>query len=95
MTFRQRTRSAAKREALDGLTRYVASRLEMLEYPTFKAKGYEIGSGPTEAFCKSLTARLKGPGMRWDKPNAEGMMALASIRASNQWNQHWHRRRTA
>lgn len=55
----------------------IATRKEMLQYPEFRAAGYEIGLGPTEAFCKTLTARLKGQGMRWDKPNAEAMMALA------------------
>lgn len=93
--LRQRTRSAGKREALDRLANYVARRVEMLDYPTFRAKGYEIGSGPTEAFCKTLTARLKGPGMRWDRPNAEGMMALASIRSSNLWQEYWQARRAA
>jgi hypothetical protein len=58
-------------------------------YPTFKKSGYEIGSGPTEAFCKMLTLRLKGPGMRWDKVNAEAVMTLASLRASGLWDEYW------
>jgi hypothetical protein len=44
----------------------VAERREMIKYTTFRAKGWQIGSGPTEATCKTLTARLKGSGMRWD-----------------------------
>ena len=39
------------------------------------AKGWQIGSGPTEATCKVLTVRLKGSGMRWDADNAEALMA--------------------
>lgn len=93
--LRRQTRSAGKRSALEGLQNYVAARVEMLQYPQFRTKGYEIGSGPTEAFCKTLTARLKGPGMRWDKPNAEGMMALASIRSSGLWTPYWRLRREA
>ena len=93
--LRRQMRSASKRAALEGLQNYVAARVEMLQYPAFRAQGYEIGSGPTEAFCKTLTARLKGPGMRWDKPNAEGMMALASIRSSGLWSQYWRMRRQA
>jgi len=93
--LRRQTRSSSKRTALESLQNYVAARVEMLDYPAFRAKGWEIGSGPTEASCKTLTARLKGPGMRWDKPNAEGMMALASIRSSGLWGQFWHQRREA
>jgi hypothetical protein len=93
--LRRRTRSGSKRRALEGLQNYVAARVDMLHYPSFRAQGYEIGSGPTEAFCKTLTARLKGAGMRWDKPNAEGMMALASIRSSGLWDQYWRTRREA
>lgn len=61
--------------------------MEMLDYPAFLENGYEIGSGPTKAFCKTLMAGLKGSGMRWDKPHGEGIMALAAIRSSGLWNQ--------
>lgn len=86
-------RSAGKRKALKSLHRFIAVRKEMLQYPQFRAAGYEIGSGPTEAFCKTLTSRLKGQGMRWDKPNAEAMMALASVRSSGLWRTYWDTRR--
>lgn len=91
--FRRKTKSSVKRRGIEGLQNYVAQRVEMLDYPKFKAKGYDIGSGPTEAFCKTLTSRLKGPGMRWDKGNAEGMMALASIYSSGLWESYWQTRR--
>ena len=93
--LRRATRSSVKRTALEKLQNYVAARTAMLDYPAFRAQGWDIGSGPTEAFCKTLTARLKGPGMRWDKPHAEGLMALASIRASGLWASYWHIRREA
>ena len=54
------------RPAADRLVNYVSERREMIRYPEFQAKGWQIGSGPTEATCKTLTARLKGSGMRWD-----------------------------
>jgi hypothetical protein len=89
------TRSPSKKKALKGLQDYVAKRAEMVDYPTFKAKGFDIGSGPTEAFCKTLTARLKGSGMRWDRPNAEAMMALAALEHSHLWNGYWQAQRQA
>jgi hypothetical protein len=82
-------RSPTKREELRKLEQYVAKRCDMLDYPTFRARGFDLGSGPTEAFCKTLTARLKGSGMRWDLPNAEGMMALAAIDQSGLWETYW------
>jgi hypothetical protein len=87
--LRQSLRSLVKRRALDALTHYIASRLAMLNYQEFLAQGYEIGSGPTESFCKTLTSRLKGSGMRWDKPNAEAIMALAAVRQSRLWKDYW------
>jgi hypothetical protein len=68
---------------------YVSERREMIKYPAFRAKGWQIGSGPTEATCKTLTARLKGSGMRWDSNNAEAVMALEALTQSVQWAAYW------
>jgi protein-disulfide isomerase-like protein with CxxC motif len=78
-----------KRQAADRLIQYVAERRDMIRYPQFRAQGWQIGSGPTEAQCKTTTHRLKGRGRRWDPDNAEGIMALAALDASGMWQQHW------
>ncbi|WP_143393606.1 hypothetical protein [Fimbriiglobus ruber] len=78
-----------KRAAADALMNYVRERREMILYPEFAAKGWQIGSGPTESCCKTLTQRLKGSGMRWDADNAEAIMALESLRESNLWKTYW------
>lgn len=93
--YLRRHRSGAKHEALKSLYQFVAKRIAMTDYPTFRAKGYDCGSGPTESCCGTLTRRLKGPGMRWDKDNAESMMALAALRHSNLWNTYWNSQRAA
>jgi hypothetical protein len=77
------------RAAADRLVNYVSERREMIRYPEFRAKGWQIGSGPTEATCKTLTARLKGSGMRWDGDNAEAVMALEALTQSGQWDRYW------
>jgi hypothetical protein len=77
------------RAAADRLVNYVSERRAMIKYPTFRAKGWQIGSGPTEATCKTLTARLKGSGMRWDGNNAEAIMALEALTQSGQWSAYW------
>ncbi len=78
-----------KRKAADRLLGYVSERQEMIKYPEFVSKGWQIGSGPTEATCKTLTARLKGSGMRWDTDNAEAVMALEALTQSGQWKLYW------
>jgi hypothetical protein len=82
-------RSSMKRKAMKSLQKYVATRVEMTDYPAFRAKGYDCGSGPTESFCGCLTNRLKGRGMRWDGDNAESIMAIASIYYTDQWVRYW------
>ncbi len=77
------------RDAADRLLNYVSERREMICYPDFLAKGWQIGSGPTEATCKTLTARLKGSGMRWDADNAEAWMGLEALYQSGQWDVYW------
>ena len=77
------------RPAADRLVNYVSERREMIKYPEFQTKGWQIGSGPTEATCKTLTARLKGSGMRWEANNAEALMALEALTQSGQWDLYW------
>ena len=67
----------------------------MVAYPEALARGWDIGSGPTEAACKNLTLRLKRTGMKWDVEHAEGMMNLVALRESGQWTDYWNRRRVA
>lgn len=82
-------RSRRQRPAADQLLHYVSDRREMICYPDFQAKDWQIGSGPTEATCKTLTARLKGSGMRWDGDNAEAVMGLEALYQSDQWDNYW------
>ena len=62
---------------------------------SYRQAGYQCASGPTESFCGTLTARLKGRGMHWDKDNAEGMMDLGSLYYSNLWQNYWAKQRAA
>jgi hypothetical protein len=88
---RQQTRAPAKREALRRLQAYVGERVAMMDYPACRAKGWDLGSGPTEAQCKTMTARLKGSGMRWNPANAAAMLALSGLADSDEWSAYWHR----
>ena len=87
--WRGQQRSPAKRHGADELLHYVAERKEIIRYEQFEQHGWHIGSGPIEAMCKATTRRLKGPGMRWNRENAEALMALEALYQSNQWDQYW------
>ena len=93
--LRKRARSTAKLKALDGLRQYLADRLEMLDYRTALARGWDVGSGPTEAMCKTLTLRLKRPVMKWDRDHAAGMMNLQAMYESGQADIYWSQCRAA
>lgn len=93
--YLETVKTEEKRQAVESLREYIAKRVAMTDYPAFLDKGYDIGSGPTESFCGCLTKRLKGAGMRWDKDNAEAVMALASLYSSNQWAKYWKVRQHA
>lgn len=91
----KQVRAPRKKECVRKLRAYVCKRREMLDYPTALANGWDIGSGPTEATCKTLTLRLKRPGMKWDRDHAAGMMNLIALRESGQWKGYWAQRAAA
>lgn len=88
----KKVRSKAKRKSTADLRRYLSQRKEMLGYAAAKNDGRDIGSGPTEACCKTLTLRLKRPGMKWDNDHAAAMMNLIGMRESGQWRSYWQTR---
>lgn len=92
---RSRFRAPAKRKALDDLMRYLGQRQEKVNYPAFRAAGLDIGSGPTESMCKSLSRRMKGIGMRWTACNAESVVALECLHQSDLWSAYWSTRLAA
>jgi hypothetical protein len=82
-------RSMVKREALRQLRGYVAERTAMLDYPRFRRRGWDIGSGPTEGGGKTLAWRVRGTGMKWDLDHAADMMNLQALYESGQATQYW------
>lgn len=87
--WRKATRSPRKKDAITKLLGYVEPRQEMIAYPRFAAHGWHIGSGPIEAACKTVPARLKGAGMRWRHDHVQWLLALECLDESDQWRLHW------
>lgn len=91
----ERRHTGENRQTLAALRGYVEPRTAMTDYPRFIEQGYDCGSGPTESQCGTTTARVKGPGMRWDNDNADAMLALSALDHSNLWNTYWTHQRAA
>ena len=52
-------------------TAYFENQVHRMDYPTYVAKGWAIGSGPVESACKTVIGkRMKGGGMRWGQSGA-------------------------
>lgn len=90
--------SAAVRETYRVASQYIRNNLHRTDYPTYLANGWQIGSGPVEAACKTVVAkRLKNSGMRWGADGANPVCHLRALYLSelDQWNEFWHRGRPA
>src|SRR5437588_8493793 len=69
---------------------YLQKREAQMQYPTFQAAGWPIGSGSVESANKVVVeARLKGAGMRWDRHNVNSMLALRNGVCNRRWNETW------
>jgi hypothetical protein len=83
--------SVEVQEELRKLIGYFANNRHRTDYPTYRQKGWDIGSGPTEAGCKIIGERLKGSGMRWVEEGAATVAALRALYVSGGklWDGFW------
>jgi hypothetical protein len=80
-------------QAVEKALHYFVSNLDRMQYGTFRAAGYFIGSGVVEAGCKSVIgARCKQSGMFWSKAGAENILALRCIHSSRRLDEFWQHR---
>jgi hypothetical protein len=78
-------------EAVREHIHYLRKRLPVMQYPLFRRAGWPIGSGMGESANKLVVeARLKGSGMRWERPNVNPMLAWPSGVCNERWQETWH-----
>ncbi len=78
--------SEASQEKLN----YLQKREAHMQYPTYQAAGWPIGSGNVESANKVVVeARLKGAGMRWARHNVNSMLVLRNAVCNRQWGETW------
>lgn len=76
------TRAAEYRKAYQ----YIRCRTKLMQYHEYKRLNLPIGSGITEAACKTVvTQRLKLSGMRWTQQGAQAILNLRVVLLSGIW----------
>jgi hypothetical protein len=69
---------------------YLDKRVGQMQYPTYQAAGWPIGSGIVESANKLVVeARLKGAGMHWARPNVNPMLTLRNAACNDRWDEAW------
>jgi hypothetical protein len=80
--------SAAKREQYRTAYAYLRKRMRWLDYRGYRRDHLPIGSGVTEAACKTVfTQRLKQSGMTWTVEGGQWIVELRVIHLSGVWNE--------
>ncbi len=84
---RQMRRLSAKREsAFEKAYGYLRSNRKWMAYWHYQGVGLPIGSGVTEAACKTVfTQRLKQSGMRWEVLGGQVVVTLRVVLLSGVW----------
>jgi hypothetical protein len=79
------------KENLQATQTYFNNHHHMMNYAEHTKKDLPIGSGVTEAACKTLVKqRLCGSGMRWKNQGAKVILSLrALIQSKGRWAQFW------
>lgn len=73
--------------AVDAALSYYQTHGERMDYPSYRARGLQVGSGTIESTCKHLiSARLKQAGMQWSETGAEAVSTVRAWLKSGRWS---------
>lgn len=86
-------KNALKIEQAQSAITYIENHKHKMDYAEYKKLGYPIGSGVTEAACKTLIKqRLSQSGMKWTKESVDDiLLARALILSDGRWTQFWNK----
>ena len=78
-------------EKLNAAVTYFHNHLHQMNYSDYRDQAYPIGSGVTEAACKTvIKQRLCCSGMRWKETGAAVVLSLrALVLTPTRWSQFW------
>jgi hypothetical protein len=78
----------AKRKQYNDAYNYLRKRIRFLDYRQYRRDHLPIGSGVTEAACKTVfTQRLKQSGMTWKLEGGQWIVDLRVVQLSGLWSQ--------
>lgn len=70
-------RRKAHREVREAQLTFFENHRERMQYKSYLARGYLVGSGPIESRCKQLVQRrLQEGGMHWREETTEAVLAI-------------------
>lgn len=78
-------------QELEQAIHYLASRMDMIDYPHFRRQQIPIGSGIGESGNKVvMQRRMKQAGMRWAESSLNPLLALRNLLCNQRWGTGWH-----
>ena len=84
---RERVKVGDTEPVHDAIT-YIANHHDKMNYASLRAAGLPIGSGNTEATCKTLVdVRMKRAGSRWNIKTARHIVQLRALATSDRWSE--------
>jgi hypothetical protein len=86
-TCAAQARPGCTNDPAQAAAQYFSNNRQRMDYPTYRAKDYQIGSGTMESGCKQVgMQRLKVPGATWDKAGARYVAKARAALLSDQWD---------
>jgi hypothetical protein len=88
-----RNMTQAQKKDLQACITYFGHHLNQMHYARYLEHGIPIGSGVTEAACKTLVKqRLCCSGMRWTPEGAQIVLSLRALAITeSRWEQFWQK----
>jgi hypothetical protein len=88
---RQRPLKGQACKGLQAAISYFENHLGKMNYSSYRQANLPIGSGVTEAACKTIVKqRMCGSGMKWKETGAAAVLRLrALVLSEGRWNQFW------
>lgn len=85
--------SKTQREALQSAETYYANHIGSMDYAGWQKKQQPIGSGVTEAACKTLIKqRMCQSGMRWSIAASDALISLRALYLTpSRWDHFWQK----